>query len=393
MPRTAKGTDRPARDSVVAGVKEMICSRGLQPGEALPSYIKLAKELDVSFVTVKLGFDDLEREGVVRRIPSRGTYVAKAIAQISRELKHVGVIYPSSRHQLFSVEYAGEIMRGIAQHAPPAADTHIFSLREDGLIRAAHLGEWDIDGAILLGVENDDYLRSFAQWGTPGVVADYCSQAAPLDYVACDNAAAAQKMVEHLAALGHRRVAYVGGQSKQPIKNPRDPQLTLLVRDSSDARERREESLRALQEGGVPFEDWSFSGTVADGVTATVDKLQRHIHAADRPTAILVESNRGALGLLQAFVARGLRVPEDISVCAVASDGDMTSGDKTLTCCRFDFTGMGRKAIALLAERRRTKPLDAPCVHRIGYEFVEGETVARLCEPRRARAAKGMCIL
>ena len=369
-----KKIDRPARDRVAARVKEMICNRGLQPGEALPSYLKLTRELDASLVTVKLAFDDLAREGVVRRIPSRGTFVAKAIAQVSRELKHVGVIYPSSRQKLFSARHVGEIMRGIALDAPPAADTHIFSLREDGLIRAAQLGEWCIDGAVLLGVENDDYLRSFAQWGTPGVVVDYCSQAAPLDYVACDNAAAAQKMVAHLASLGHRRVAYVADPPESRVANPHRPGGTLLQCDSSDRRERREESWRALRDRDIQVEDWTFPEMNSDFIIATAERVKQRIRSRDCPTAVLTSGNRIALWLLKEIAARGLRVPEDISVCTVASDADMAFGEQTLTGCRFDFTGMGRKAIAVLAERRRTRPLDAPRVHRIGFEFVEGQT-------------------
>ena len=369
--------ERPARQQVSARVKELICARGLRPGAPLPPYLELAEQLGISYVTIKRGLDDLENEGIIHRVPSVGTFVAREITQVERELKHVGVIYPASRAHLFSVQYAGEIMRGVAQEAPSSADTHIFSLREDGLVRAAQLGEWNIDGVVLLGVENDDYLRTFAQWGTPGVVVDYCSKAAPLDYVACDNAAAARQMAAHLASLGHRRVAYVASHFQSPVKNPRDPRVTLLGRDSSDRRERRDGSLRALRELNIQVEDWMFPEADSEGSSTTADKLQRLRRVAGRPTAVLAASNALALGLLRELESRGLRVPEDVSVCAVASDGDMSAGTRTLTCCRFDFTGMGRKAIELLAERRRTRPLDAPREHRIGFEFVEGQTVKK----------------
>ena len=77
----------------------------------------------------------------IHRIPFRGTFVTQAIAQVPRDLKHLGVIYPATRAHLFSAQCAGEIMRGIAQDAPPRSDTHIFSLREDGLARSTQLGE------------------------------------------------------------------------------------------------------------------------------------------------------------------------------------------------------------------------------------------------------------
>lgn len=371
-------TDRVVRNRVSDRVREMISMRGLGPGDRLPTYHELIRDLGASLVTVKRGLDDLEAEGLIRRFPARGTFVAKSIPRMPRELKHIGIIYPSSRAQLFSAQYTGEIMRGIAQEASPSTDTHIFSLREDGLVRAPQLGEWDIDGAVLLGVESDDYLRNFAQWGTPGVVVDYCSQAAPFDYVACDNAAAARDIAARLAAYGHRRVAYVARLGQDPVINPGNPQVALLVRESSDVRERHADSVAALRERHIQVDDWAFSGIVSEGIAAAADQLQVLRRSPGHPTAVLTDSNHCAFEIMKELGNRGLRVPEDVSVGAVAADGDMTMGGKTLTCCRFDFTGMGRKAIELLSERRRTRPLTDPCVHRIGFEFVEGQTVRRV---------------
>ena len=367
-------TDRPVRNRVSARVKELICARGLGPGDRLPSYQELTRELAISLVTVKRGLDDLEREGIIHRVPSSGTFVTRKIAQVPRALRHLGVIYPSTRALLFYAPYLVEIMHGVTQDAPPHCDMHIFSLREDGMIRAAQLGEWPVDGVILLGMENDNYLRTFAQWGLPGVVVDYCSAAAPLDYVACDNAAAARQVVDHLATLGHRRVAYVTGHSQQPVKNPGNLQSTLLVRDSSDVRERRAESVRQLAERGMLAGDWTPSDPKCNWITAAADHVHRLRRSASRPTALLTDNNSGASALIAELTRRGLRVPEDISVCAVASDGSEAAGERPLTCCRFDFNAMGRKAIALLSERRRTKPLESPCVHRIGFAFQEGQT-------------------
>jgi DNA-binding LacI/PurR family transcriptional regulator len=370
--------DRPARQQVAWRVKELIRARGLRTGDRLPSYDELVRKLAFSLVTVKRGMDDLVEEGIIHRQNGRGTFVAKELALVPRDLRQIGVIYPSSREQLFHLPYLSEILRGMAQKAPPQADTHIFSLRQDGMVNAAQIGEWDVSGAILLDMENDDYLRTFAQWGTPGVVVDYCSQAAPLDYVACDNRAAVQRVVEHLAALGHCRVAYMAPPSKKTVKRPDNVRATLLVRESSDVRERRDESLHALRERGMLADVWCPLHLCNDDDWATTmaNELQRRIRVvADCPTAVLTDSNYSACALLEAFARCGLHAPEDVSVCAVASDSDAMFEGRCLTCCRFDFVGMGRKAIELLAVRCREPGLEQPCVHRIGFEFVEGQTV------------------
>ena len=359
------------------GVKELIRVRGLHVGDRLPSYNELIKELSFSLVTVKRGIDDLVAEGVILRQHGRGTFVAKELARMPRTLAHIGLIYPSSQHFLFKESWAAKIMQGVSRASPPGADMHIFSMREGGLVDAAQLGEWAVDGALLLNVENDDYLRAFATWGTPGVVVDYCSQAAPLDYVACDNRAAAQRVVEYLAAQGHSRVVYAGPPLLWPVKRPEKSRTTLLVKESSDVRERRDESVHALRERNLLAEVWQSSHTckLETWTFCAADELQGRIRAADGPTVVLTDNNYSAFLLLHEFARCSLRVPEDVSVCAVASDVDTVFKGRQLTSCRFDFVGMGRKAMDLLAVRCTEPALEKPCVHRIGFEFVEGQTV------------------
>ena len=232
-------------------VKATIVRERLKPGAPLPSYRDLADELGVACLTVKRGMDELVAEGVISRQHGRGTFVARSLTAEPRELKHIGLIYPSSRAALlFRSSYLSEIMQGITQSSPSGGDMHIFSLRQEGLIGAAHLAEWALDGVLLIDVDNEDYLRAFASWGTPGVVVDSCPRNVALDFVACDNAGAARRAVEHLAALGHRRVACAFGHPSRSVADPRDLKSTLLVMDSPDTRERHAEGVRALQGEG-----------------------------------------------------------------------------------------------------------------------------------------------
>ena len=367
---------RPARRNVAERVREMIRARGLRAGDLLPTYHEMRKALDVSYMTVKRGLDDLEAEGLISRIPSKGTFVTRELDLVPGKLADIGVILPSSRNQLFLASYLSEIMRGLAQDEP-TVDFHIFSLRQDGLVNAAQINRTVVNGVVLLGLEDDDYLRTFAQWGLPGVVVDYCSTAALLDYVACDNRGAARQVVAYLAALGHRRVACAVPPSQKAVVRPETGQPVLLVRDSSDVRERRAESLGVLRESGLLAGEWPPRGTSAHWTVFAADELHRQKRRADRPTAVLTDSNYSARRLLEALAQRGVRVPEDVSVGTVASDGDAPFGEPRLSCCRFDFVGMGRKASELLADRCRKPRLKQPHVHRIGFEFVEGQTVGR----------------
>lgn len=367
---------RPARRNVADRVREMIRSRGLHAGDLLPTYHEMRKALDVSYMTVKRGLDDLEAEGLVSRIPSKGTFVTKDLEPVGDKLADIGVICPSSRNRLFLMSYLSEILRGLV-HDAPLTDLHIFSLRQDGLVSPAQIDKSIVKGVVLMGVENDDYLRSFAEWGTPGVVVDYCSTIAPLDYVACDNRAGARQMVAYLAALGHRRVACAMQNSQKALLRPEDSHPVLMVRDSSDVRERRDESVAALRAAGMLTGEWPPQQTNVQWPVFVADELHRQRRRADRPTAVLTDCSYSARVLLKALADRGVRVPEDVSVGAVASDADAPLHEPRLTCCRFDFVGMGRKASSLLARRHQTPAPKEARVHRIDFEFVEGQTVGR----------------
>ena len=357
---------------VAEAVRARIVREQLQRGALLPSYRELADEFGVAYWTIKRGIDELVAEGVVLQQRGRGIFVNKELALAPRPLNRLGVICPSSRTSLFTNSYLTEIMHGAMLGAPLKTHLSIFSLREDGLVDAAQLGESAVNGVLLLNVENDDYLRTFAQWGTPGVVVDYCAQAAPLDYVACDNAAAAQEMVAYLAARGHRRVAYVSGQMQSSVARPEDRHATLLVRKSSDVRERRDASVAALRARGMLAGVWN----LRENSATLPDDLYHQIRSAHNPTALLTNSHHGAFLLQNKLTRRGLRVPEDVSVCAVAGDQAASHLRPVVTHCRFDFNGMGRLAVELLAARCRQPGEAKPRGHRIGFEFVAGETTA-----------------
>ena len=370
-------SEQSAVQRVASHVREMIRRQRIAVGGVLPNYHQLCVDLDVSYMTVKVGMDVLAAEGLIRRVPSKGTFVAKRLVQEPQTLEQIGLIYPSSRGLLYTSGYLLEIMRGITAAAPAGSDLHIFSIHEEGLTDAAHMGEWTVGGALLLGVENDDYLRRFATWNIPGVVVDYLPRDVPLDAVACDNEAAVRRLVAHLAGLGHRRVAYVAAQVRSVVRGPRnDGRDILLTKESSDARERLEWSERVLHASGLAAEVFCQPETSPE-MPAFYERLLGGWHArSGRPTAILADSDMAALQLLHECQRRGLRVPADLSIAAVGGSGEFARREQAgITCCHFDFVGMGRTAMERLIARCGGAAAEAPRAHRIGFEFAVGTTV------------------
>jgi len=62
-------------EQIKEGIKKNIYNGMVKDQEMLPSIRQLAKELDVSMITVKRAYADLEYEGLVNTISGRGTFI------------------------------------------------------------------------------------------------------------------------------------------------------------------------------------------------------------------------------------------------------------------------------------------------------------------------------
>lgn len=88
----------PLYEQIMNELKRNIMTGQLAEREQLPSIRKLAKDLEVSVITVKKAYETLEQEGFLVTIPSQGTYVAdldipalndQVLLQIDQSLEEV----------------------------------------------------------------------------------------------------------------------------------------------------------------------------------------------------------------------------------------------------------------------------------------------------------------
>lgn len=79
--------DRPIYEQIVSQFKEMIISRKLKSGEALPSIRALAKDLRISVITTKRAYEELERDGFIETVAGKGSFVAEQNTEAIKEEK------------------------------------------------------------------------------------------------------------------------------------------------------------------------------------------------------------------------------------------------------------------------------------------------------------------
>lgn len=70
-------SNQPIYEQIKNQIKKQIIEGSLKAGDSLPSIRVLAKELNVSVITTKRAYEELEKEGFIVTVPARGTFVAE----------------------------------------------------------------------------------------------------------------------------------------------------------------------------------------------------------------------------------------------------------------------------------------------------------------------------
>ena len=140
---------------------------------------------------------------------------------------------------------------------------------------------------------------------------------------------------EYLIKNGHRRIGFIGGSMDSTITQ--DKKTGFMDCMNANGLELRDEWIihvdRLIYENGF-------------------DVANRLLALEERPTA-LVSSNDISVSILNELISRGVRVPEDISICNCEDSQMATHCQVPLTSMSVDFSRMAADAVRTLCRRRR----------------------------------------
>ncbi len=77
----------PIYEQIKNEIKHQIVMGELGDGEALPSIRKLAMDLQISVITTKRAYDDLEKEGLIASVAGKGTFISAKNKALLKEKK------------------------------------------------------------------------------------------------------------------------------------------------------------------------------------------------------------------------------------------------------------------------------------------------------------------
>lgn len=205
-----------------------------------------------------------------------------------------------------------------------------------------------VQGLILLGQPEEDYLACLAICGLPAIALDFHCPAVPMDAVVGDNAFGAAQVTRHLIAWGHRDIGFVGNVRAT---------TSIMERYLGFAGEMLRHDLTVRAECILPDRD--------EGNALIPIRLPQNL-----PTAFVCNCDLTARALIERLRQMGLRVPEDISVVGY-DDFNNVPGSLPLTTFRVDTSAMCRIAVDRLTARCTGD--DSPFCRTV----VGGETIIR----------------
>lgn len=305
--------------------------------EPHPATIRdVAREAGVSIATISRVFNGSAR--VSRETAQRVSEVATRLGYwpngaarslITRRTHALGVLLPDLYGEFFS-----EVIRGLDLTARRQGYHLMVSSSHsdlEELLEVLRSMRGRIDGLIAMTPDSGTPAvidREFAS-RFPVVLLNPGREVRRCSTIGVANVEGAERMVRHLADLGHERIAMIRG----PERNV-------------DAEQRLEGYRSALALlGRAPIEaQGEFSE--ASGHAATRELLALR----PRPTALFAANDAMAVGALAALRQAGLRVPEDV---ALVGFDDITTAaflHPPLTTVRVDPFGLGERAVAVLIQ-------------------------------------------
>ena len=81
----SNASGQPIYEQIYTQIKNNIISGSLKEGDLLPSIRSLAKDLRISVITTKRAYDELEKDGYLYTVASKGCFVAEKNVEMIRE--------------------------------------------------------------------------------------------------------------------------------------------------------------------------------------------------------------------------------------------------------------------------------------------------------------------
>ncbi len=331
-------TQQPKYIQLADHLRELIHTGELKVGDRLPSYVEFYRRFGATTATVQRVCNILEKEQLIERRLGSGVYVAQPSQETTGNIGLIASLAFQAPKSPYHVRLMGALTQAVA-----SSGQHLLYLgtKDSWDPNACH----KVDGVLLV---SDDPVPVVEQLPPNFPVVSLLAVEENMTCVGIDEYHAGRLAARHLVEKGHRRIA------------------CLMERELHDCRRRLAGISDVLLEAGIQAEaNWM---RLTDNV-CDPDILQKIAQpyrkwACDEMmdwlangwqetgcTAIIVQNEVAAIGVVQTFQATGIQVPEQVSV--ITFDGTEVCDLITphISAVAIPLEQIGIKAVEVLTQQ------------------------------------------
>lgn len=241
----------------------------------------------------------------------------------------------------------------------------------DSTMIASWVRDRRVDGMIFArcGRHERALIESARRAGIALALISLDDEVSGVEILRSDNFGAGRAVGQYLFDLGHRRIAFVGGQARASATT---------WRESVDSRQRFEGLSQALGEHGVKIPESNVT-YLRYHIDSGVDYARRWLKLARSraPTAVVLGNDAMAIGFMRTLQGQGLRIPDDVSVVGFDDIPLASLYWPGLTTVRQEMSRMGETACHLVRRALERKTVSGG-VHQFPMTLVVRESTGRV---------------
>jgi DNA-binding LacI/PurR family transcriptional regulator len=346
----------PLYQQVAADLRRRIVSGELEVGARIPPHRELATRYGVSVITINKALSGLVSEGVLHSHVGRGTFVLVRPASTTgtAAAPTVGFVLRDLSSPFFSLVAHGAQQRADALGVGLlfASSSNRLDREEEQIRRLRTLG---VHAMIIVSMSRTyrigEAIQALHDAEYPYVMVSY-THGDDVPFVGVDLEQAGYLATRHLISRGHARIGYVADK-----------------RGSLNGELRGAGFRRAMAEASLPLDETLLLEYPLDGEWNDYNSgyaLSAHVASLpDRPDAMFVFNDLGALGLQDGLIDRGVRVPDDVAIVGLDDIELAARARVPLTTVRQPVDAIGARALdtvlaKLRGEHPRTRQLLQP---------------------------------
>ncbi|MBC8140239.1 MAG: LacI family DNA-binding transcriptional regulator, partial [Armatimonadetes bacterium] len=339
----------------------------------MPSIKDVAAAAQVSLGTVSKVLNERSDANIspatrerIRIAALRMGYHPSALARglAGKRMNTIGVVMAYSQDSVTSDPYLGPCLDGILAQCKSRQQKVMLFLEgewSDAVGSVPSYGEGHCDGLLIVIPRlNSPFLARLRERHPrlPFVLIGDSREDDPMPCVDINNVEAARLATAHLVARGHRRIAAFSGNH-----------------DFCSNYQRMNGYRQALHEAGIVYDPrYVFSGEYhGEWGERNAYRLLDELAPENRPTAVFCFCDAVAVGALTGFAARGVGVPEQVSVIGI--DDIPRAADLKLTTIRQSIRNIGATSVQTLLDLLADNLTAVPRVL-IEPQLVERESVS-----------------